>query len=42
MPKKTAELMKELNKWKADYLVKEKMNIYPPKNKKENKKAKEN
>lgn len=42
MPQKTAELMKELNKWKADYLVKEKMNIYPPKNKKENKKAKEN
>lgn len=31
MPEKTAELMKQLGKWKTEYLVKEKMNIYPPK-----------
>ena len=31
MPEKTTELMKLLNSWKKEYLVKEKMNIRPPK-----------
>lgn len=39
-PLKTAELLKELTEWKREYLIPEKMNIYPPKNSKGKKKGK--
>lgn len=31
--KKTTELLEQLNKWKSEYLIPEKMNLFPPKNK---------